>query len=167
MLVVVRRGVVAAGPHSLAAIGLRLKRCVRSHLDGTDMSQHEVSTRESMNGNERLRSRSGGCELLGWWWKDGCVGSPPYFIYTHHELTPITAPVLLFFVFFFLFCRIVMYVDCSCGEFHTQRREKSSRMISWLGIGKRLAQRKLSRLRCASVRRCTDAQRIQRTDGVH
>ena len=21
---------------------------------------------------------------VGWWWKDGWVGSPPYFIYTHH-----------------------------------------------------------------------------------
>ena len=28
------------------------------------MSQHEVSTRETGNGNGRLRSRNGGCELL-------------------------------------------------------------------------------------------------------
>ena len=28
--------------------------------------------------------------VMGWWWKDGWVGSPPYFIYTHHVFTPIS-----------------------------------------------------------------------------
>ena len=41
---------------------------------------------------------------------------------------------LFLFVFFFQstsvsFCRIMMYVDDSCGEFHTQRREKPSRVL--------------------------------------
>ena len=35
VLVVIRRGVIATGPHSTAAVGSKLKRCVRFRQDGT------------------------------------------------------------------------------------------------------------------------------------
>ena len=39
---------------------------------------------------------------MGWWWKDGWVGSPPYFIYTHHVFTPISRHQSFPFVVTFL-----------------------------------------------------------------
>ena len=88
---------------------------------------------------------------------------------TYHVPTHRLKDLSLFlFVFFFQsisvsFCRIMMYVDDSCGEFHTQRREKPSRVLCPQHTGHHfrdllagesgegLAQRRdVSRLRCAS-----------------
>ena len=73
--------------------------------------------------------------VVGRWMEVGWEGSPPYFIAHTDACHIITAPGhLLFFVFFFhsisvSFCRLMMYVDDSCGEFHTQRRVKPSRVL--------------------------------------
>ena len=42
--------------------------------------------------------------VVGRWWKDGWVGSPPYFMYTHHVFTPISRHQS------FPFCRLLSCV---------------------------------------------------------
>ena len=106
-------------------------------------------------------------KVLAWWWKVRWVGLH-HTSFTHLMLTPISRHQSVFFLCFsFLFCRIMMYVDCSCGVPHATTREAFPSDLLAGNREKACPTTRLSRLRCASQRRCTEAQRFQRTDGVH